>query len=550
MVAPAADAARVRAAARAVRAADRGQPRRPARQPLRDLGAAARLLPAVGEPGRGARARRLRLRRRPRAIALSDAICTALQLTEHWQDVGEDRDRGRVYLPLEDLARFGCTLDRPRRRRASGEPLRRGARARGRGAPGAACAGALRWSRAARLRSGSRSRASWRADARRSERSSGPATTCSPGRRAPARRRRLLALAGHASLERRRGSTSLSDAGSSARGIPPLRGDHARAGAANFYYGMRLLAPPSGAALCAVYAFARRVDDIGDGALPAAAAAPARRAAQALAPRDSLPTDAATARMLDQAPGSRCARAPRDPVLVALADAHERFPLPPDALQRADRRRAHGRRRRELRDLRRARPLLPPGGRLDRAGLPGDLRAARRRTAPTRAGRRAWPTTSAWRSSSRTSCATCARTPRAGASTCPAEDLRRFGLSGARRGATRRARSALADGRVAGRRRREWAGEASQIAARARALRGRPRAEWYERGLALTPLLDRRSAACVLAMSGIYHRRLLERIDADPRARPARARLAGVHEGGVAARSLLGGARTPGTGSS
>jgi squalene synthase HpnC len=41
-------------------------------------------------------------------IALSDSICTALQLTEHCQDVAEDLARGRVYLPLDDLARFGC----------------------------------------------------------------------------------------------------------------------------------------------------------------------------------------------------------------------------------------------------------------------------------------------------------------------------------------------------------------------------------------------------------------------------------------------------------
>src|SRR5262249_28678366 len=40
-------------------------------------------------------------------IALSDRICTALQLVEHLQDVGEDRRRGRVYLPQEDLDRFG-----------------------------------------------------------------------------------------------------------------------------------------------------------------------------------------------------------------------------------------------------------------------------------------------------------------------------------------------------------------------------------------------------------------------------------------------------------
>lgn len=38
---------------------------------------------------------------------LSDRVCTALQLIEHWQDVAEDLARDRVYLPTEDLARFG-----------------------------------------------------------------------------------------------------------------------------------------------------------------------------------------------------------------------------------------------------------------------------------------------------------------------------------------------------------------------------------------------------------------------------------------------------------
>jgi squalene synthase HpnC len=42
----------------------------------------------------------------PDRVALSDRICTALQLAEHWQDVAEDRAAGRVYLPAEDLARF------------------------------------------------------------------------------------------------------------------------------------------------------------------------------------------------------------------------------------------------------------------------------------------------------------------------------------------------------------------------------------------------------------------------------------------------------------
>ncbi|GAB2462311.1 squalene synthase HpnC [Streptosporangium sandarakinum] len=41
-------------------------------------------------------------------MALSDRVCTALQIVEHCQDVGEDHARGRVYLPEEDLRRFGC----------------------------------------------------------------------------------------------------------------------------------------------------------------------------------------------------------------------------------------------------------------------------------------------------------------------------------------------------------------------------------------------------------------------------------------------------------
>ena len=43
----------------------------------------------------------------PDRIALSDATCTGLQLVEFWQDLGEDAARGRVYVPLEDLDRFG-----------------------------------------------------------------------------------------------------------------------------------------------------------------------------------------------------------------------------------------------------------------------------------------------------------------------------------------------------------------------------------------------------------------------------------------------------------
>jgi squalene synthase HpnC len=43
----------------------------------------------------------------PEHMAWSDAICTGLQLAEHWQDVAEDAAAGRIYLPSVDLDRFG-----------------------------------------------------------------------------------------------------------------------------------------------------------------------------------------------------------------------------------------------------------------------------------------------------------------------------------------------------------------------------------------------------------------------------------------------------------
>jgi len=38
---------------------------------------------------------------------LSDKVCTALQLANFWQDVVEDAERGRRYIPAEDMLRFG-----------------------------------------------------------------------------------------------------------------------------------------------------------------------------------------------------------------------------------------------------------------------------------------------------------------------------------------------------------------------------------------------------------------------------------------------------------
>src|SRR5205814_8542892 len=79
--------------------------------------------------------------------------------------------------------------------------------------------------------------------------------------------------------------------------------------AGNFYYGIRLLPASKRRAMCAVYAYARRVDDIGDGSDP-----PARKLAL---------LDAAKAR-LDRPDGEAAA--------LALADAERRFDLPRAAL--------------------------------------------------------------------------------------------------------------------------------------------------------------------------------------------------------------------------
>ena len=80
--------------------------------------------------------------------------------------------------------------------------------------------------------------------------------------------------------------------------------------ARNFAYGIRLLPAAKRCALAAVYAFARRVDDIGDGMLPASdkldRLEQARRDVQALSSTDDL-------------------------VIVALADVAKRFPVPMEA---------------------------------------------------------------------------------------------------------------------------------------------------------------------------------------------------------------------------
>jgi phytoene synthase len=251
--------------------------------------------------------------------------------------------------------------------------------------------------------------------------------------------------------------------------------------AANFYYGMRLLPAHKRHALFAVYAFARRIDDIGDGTLPQ--------------PRKLELLDDA-ARRLDEDPGG-------DLVLVALREAEQRYGLP----------------RQSFLDL-------IDGVRMDVAGVGyerfDDLVVYCRRVAGSigrlcvavygsddeRAGDLADDLGVALQLTN--ILRDVHEDAQRGRTYLPAEDLARFG-----------APSAATIGPLV-----------AFEAARAR--------EWYARGLVLTGMLDRRSAACVLAMSGIY-RRLLDRIEADPSAiLDQRVSLSAGTKLAVAARSLVG----------
>ena len=46
----------------------------------------------------------------PDRLAASDHVCSGLQVLEHLQDVGEDAARGRIYLPADDMQRFGVEV--------------------------------------------------------------------------------------------------------------------------------------------------------------------------------------------------------------------------------------------------------------------------------------------------------------------------------------------------------------------------------------------------------------------------------------------------------
>ncbi|MFI4984689.1 MAG: phytoene/squalene synthase family protein [Solirubrobacterales bacterium] len=320
-------------------------------------------------------------------------------------------------------------------------------------------------------------------------------------------------------------------------GVPPVEAYRhcetiTRKQAANFYYGIRLLPHDRRRAMCAVYAFARRVDDIGDGSLERAEKL-RRLDAEALA-------------LADLSSGAQAVpRDGYDPVIVALADARERFSLPPAAL--GD---------------------LIEGVRMDVGGVTyerfEDLVLYCRRVAGA-IGRVCLAIFGAPEQDSAASSDAEALADDLGVALqltnilrdlredaengrvyLPAEDLRRFGLidAGEERAAhvvlASLARSSPTDrsvpdtgGATVGREE-----QARRLAALVRFEAERAQ-QWFDRGIELAPLLDRRSAACVLAMAGIYHK-LLGRIEAHPeRVLHERMSLPAWEKAWVAAGSML-----------
>ncbi len=299
-----------------------------------------------------------------------------------------------------------------------------------------------------------------------------------------------------------------------------------RARAANFYYGIRLLPHDRRRGMCAVYAFARRIDDIGDGSLE---------------PGEKLRRLDAEARTLTELElADRPLLWSSDPVMLALADTYERFALPPGALGeliegvRMD---VNGVSYEHFEDLvlycRRVagaigRVCLPVFGARDEVSTAGpeaetladDLGVAMQLTNILRDVR---------------------EDAENGRVYLPAEDLRRFGVVG--EGQMSSAPELLAS--LAGRARGSAAGVADgaqleRLHALVRFQADRAN-QWFERGMQLAPLLDRRSAACLQAMAGIY-RRLLNRIKAHPeRALAARVSLPAPEKAWVAVHSMLGG---------
>jgi phytoene synthase len=282
--------------------------------------------------------------------------------------------------------------------------------------------------------------------------------------------------------------------------------------ARNFAYGIRLLPPAKRRGLAAIYAFARRIDDIGDGTLPAeqkiTALEDARRAVLDLARQD-----------------------PQDPVLLALADVERTFPVPIAAFGElidgcvAD---VRGTTYTTWEDLHHyCRCVAGSVGRLslgifgirdsghDRAHaaeLADSLGVALQLTNILRDIREDYAN---------------------GRVYLPAEDLAKFDCDPAvLRGATPPDPSAPGGEPSPPDPPGEFVKLIEFEVERAR--------DWYATGMRLLPLLDRRSAACTGAMAGIY-RRLLERIAAEPAAvLRGRMSLSGREKATVAVQALAG----------
>jgi phytoene synthase len=264
--------------------------------------------------------------------------------------------------------------------------------------------------------------------------------------------------------------------------------------ARNFYYGIRLLPAAKRSVLCAVYALARRVDDIGDGDLPT------EEKVRALA---SLRADLST---IDSA---------TEPVLVAVADAARRYPIPLTAfveLVDGVEMDVTGRRYQTFDDL--AGYCRCVAGSIGRLCL-GVFGSRPDPRAPEYAD-------ALGIALQQTNILRDIREDLIGGRVyLPQQDLDRFGVELALD-----EQGALAD---------KDGGLAALIQFSAERAR-----TWYADGLRLVPLLDRRSAASAAAMSGIY-RRLLDRIAARPSlVYDRRLALSGWQKAGVAARALSG----------
>ncbi len=299
-----------------------------------------------------------------------------------------------------------------------------------------------------------------------------------------------------------------------------------KARAANFYYGIRLLPADRRRGMCAVYAFARRIDDIGDGTLD---------------PGEKLRRLDGEARALEELElAGGAGQGSSDPVMLALADTYMRFSVPSGALGeliegvRMDVNGSSYERFEELLLYCRrvagaiGRVCLPVFGAHDERSTVGpeaealadDLGVAMQLTNILRDVR---------------------EDAENGRVYLPAEDLRRFGVIG-----DDDARSAPNELLALARAVQDPAGKAVDteklewLHALVAFEVDRAHA-WFRRGMELAPLLDRRSAACLQAMAGIY-RRLLNRIQAHPeRALAERMSLPVREKAWVAARSMLGG---------